>query len=97
MQGEEMLLAGALDISVLRSFLDMLSSGGLSPLTSGGFPTLPDIQMQPQGPPEVVPAAQGNPPSGEASMAASAGRPPAGSLGAGVSSVSPPTGSGGTN
>ena len=92
-----MLPAGALDISVLRSFLDMLSSGVLSPLTSGGLPTLPDIPMQQQGPPAEAPAAQANQPSGEASVAASAGRPPASGAGAGVFSVFAPPGSGGTN
>ncbi|KAL4437357.1 hypothetical protein ABPG75_004496 [Micractinium tetrahymenae] len=41
LQGDEPLPSGALDISVLRSFLDMLSSGGLAPLAPAGLPGMP--------------------------------------------------------
>lgn len=34
-QGDDPLSTAAVDISVLRSFLDMLSSGGITPLPSG--------------------------------------------------------------
>ena len=35
LQGDDPLSTAAVDISVLRSFLDMLSSGGITPLPSG--------------------------------------------------------------
>lgn len=91
LQGDEPLPAGALDISMLRSFLDMLSSGGLAPGDAArGVAGAPPGGPQ-EGPPGGLPLWEGG-----ANMSGSSGSHGSGGrIGGGAFSAFLPPGPGG--